>query len=173
MMTAAVACTILCLSYSVLPSATNSGCGGDQPIISLGLPDGHIVLISAPAARIESFASERRSAFDRALARIEMLARQTFAAGMSAPFAHAYGQLPEFADWAYSWIGNYVFSYQIMYVAGRASGASALTGDSITPAVKQAVAVAVTQQFDQRVLMPARVAQHIEIALADARALIH
>jgi hypothetical protein len=172
-MTAAAACAILSLSYSVLPSATNSSCGGDQSLVGLTLSDGRTILISAPPARIEAFANERYRALDGAVVRIETLARETFAAGMSAPFANAYGQLPGFADWTYSWIGNYIFSYQILYAASRAAGAGAITGGSIAPAAKKAVAAAVTGEFEARVLMPARVAQHIEIALADARALVY
>jgi hypothetical protein len=170
--TLAVACSILCISYSVLPSATNDGCGPSPPTISLILPDGATLAVSASTARLEAFAHERRSALDGALARVEALGREAFAAGMSAPFASAYGHLPAFAEWAYSWIGNYIFSYQVMFAAGRAGGTSVLTGGPLVPAAKEAVTAAVAREFDARVLAPARLHQSIETSLVDARTLV-
>ena len=171
--TAAIACSILSISYSVLLSATNSGCGSNQPVFDLILVDGSTVRVSAPAARVAEFAHERRVALDAALIRIDELGRRTFAAGVSAPFANAYVRLPGFSEWAYSWIGNYIFSYQILFEASRAGGARLFSGDGFVSEVKQAVSSAVAREFDARVLLPARIERHVETALADARALIY
>jgi hypothetical protein len=171
--TAAIVCSILFISYSVLPSATNPGCGPNQPTIELALSDGRTVRVSAPAMRVEAFARERRKILDAAVIRIDELGRQTFAAGVSGSFAGAHVLLPGFAEWAYSWIGNYVFSYQIMFAAGRAGGAGLLSGDGFLSEVKEAVTSAVAREFDARVLVPARIEHDVEAALADARALIY
>jgi hypothetical protein len=171
--TAAIVSSILLLSYSVLPSATNSGCGSGQPTVDLVLVDGRIVRLSAPAERLGAFAQERRRALDAAVIRIGDLGRQTFAAGMSEPFARAYLRLPEFSEWAYSWMGNYIFSYQLLFGASRAGSAGLFNGDAFVSEVKEAVGGAVAREFDTRVLVPARIERHVEIALADARALIY
>jgi hypothetical protein len=170
--TAAIICSILFISYSVLPSATNAGCGSDQPRIDLVLRDGRTLRINAPAARVQAFAEERRQALDAALMRIDDLARQSFAAGLSESFGRAYVLLPGFSDWAYSWIANYVFSYQIMFAASRAGSAGLFTGDFVSE-VKDAVGGAVGREFDARVLIPARIERDLEAALADARALVY
>ena len=171
--TAAVACAILLLWYSVLSSATNDDCGPDPLSVAIILPEGDRLLVSAPADRVEIFAQERLQSLNKELARIETLGRDTFAASMVAPFAGVHGQLPEFAGWAYSWIGNYIFSYQVMYAAGKAGSASMLSGAAPITAAKEAVAATVGQEFDARVLVPARLREHLETALADARGLVY
>ncbi len=167
-----MSCSILVISYSVLPSATNDICAPDLPLIGLTRADGHTVLLSAPTANVEAFVRERRDALDGAVARVSALGRETFAAGAARGFASAYGQLPVFADWAYSWIASYVFSYQIMYSVAKTGAGTLSSRDTLVPAVREATIATVAQEFNARVLVPSHIEEEVETAQEDARAVV-
>jgi hypothetical protein len=123
-------------------------------------------------ASIETFVRERHDALDAAVVRISALGRETFAAGVARGFASAYGQLPAFTDWAYSWIASYVFSYQVMHAVTQAGAGTLLTGDATMPAVREATIATVAQEFNARVLAPSGLELDVETAQADARAVV-